>query len=64
MITRRNAALVLGGYLLARPAMAQPAASYPTPAPGRRAWAKELPVVRVGLLGGENDADRLTRVDA
>jgi phosphonate transport system substrate-binding protein len=64
MITRRNAALVLTGSLLARGASAQPAPSYPMPAPGRRAWAKDLPVVRVGLLGGENDADRLARVDA
>lgn len=33
------------------------------PAPGKRAWAAQLPVVRMGLLGGENDADRLARVD-
>jgi phosphonate transport system substrate-binding protein len=64
MIMRRTAALVLTGSLLARGASAQPAPSYPMPAPGRRAWAKDLPVVRVGLLGGENDADRLARVDA
>lgn len=28
---------------------------------GRRVWAAEVPVIRVGLLGGENDADRLKR---
>ena len=33
------------------------------PKPGKRDWAKEIPVMRIGLLGGENDADRLARVD-
>jgi len=33
------------------------------PKPGKRAWAAQVPVIRVGLLGGENDADRLQRVD-
>ncbi len=27
----------------------------------RRGWAEQVPVIRVGLLGGENDADRLKR---
>lgn len=31
------------------------------PAPGRRDWAAEVPVIRLGLLGGENNADRLAR---
>ena len=30
-------------------------------AEGRRAWAEQVPVIRIGLLGGENDADRLKR---
>src|SRR5262249_19310901 len=30
----------------------------------RRAWADQIPVIRMGLLGGENNADRLARVDA
>ena len=33
------------------------------PKPGKRDWAAQIPVMRVGLLGGENDADRLARVD-
>jgi phosphonate transport system substrate-binding protein len=31
------------------------------PTPGRRAWADKVPVIRIGLLGGENDTDRLAR---
>ncbi|MCX7933336.1 MAG: phosphate/phosphite/phosphonate ABC transporter substrate-binding protein [Rhodovarius sp.] len=31
------------------------------PAPGRRAWAVQVPQIRIGLLGGENEADRLGR---
>lgn len=31
------------------------------PAPGRRAWAAEVPQLRIGLIGGENEADRLGR---
>lgn len=31
------------------------------PAPGRRAWAAEVPQLRIGLIGGENEADRLSR---
>jgi phosphonate transport system substrate-binding protein len=58
MITRRGAAAGLGALLLARRAQAQE-----MPKPGQRDWAKEIPVMRVGLLGGENDADRLARVD-
>jgi len=33
------------------------------PEPGRRAWAEQVPVIRVGLMGGENEADRLGRFD-
>ncbi|GGG45328.1 phosphonate ABC transporter substrate-binding protein [Caldovatus sediminis] len=31
------------------------------PAPGRREWAAQVPQLRVGVLGGENEADRLGR---
>jgi phosphonate transport system substrate-binding protein len=31
------------------------------PAAGRRAWAAQVPVLRVGVLGGENESDRLGR---
>ncbi len=58
MITRRGAAIGLGAILLACPARAQE-----MPKPGKRDWAAQIPVMRVGLLGGENDADRLARVD-
>jgi phosphonate transport system substrate-binding protein len=33
------------------------------PEPGRRAWAEQVSVIRVGLMGGENEADRLGRFD-
>ena len=31
------------------------------PAAGERAWKAQVPQLRIGLLGGENEADRLTR---
>jgi phosphonate transport system substrate-binding protein len=49
--------------LLLGAAAALPAATaiaQPAPA-GRRAWASEVPQIRIGLLGGENEADRLGR---
>jgi phosphonate transport system substrate-binding protein len=58
MITRRGALMTAGALMLAPRASAQQ-----MPAAGKRDWAKELPTVRMGLLGGENDADRLARVD-
>jgi phosphonate transport system substrate-binding protein len=33
------------------------------PSPGRRAWAQQVPQLRIGLLGGENEADRLGRYE-
>ena len=33
------------------------------PATGKRAWAAQVPVIRIGLLGGENNADRLGRFE-
>ncbi|MCS6892645.1 MAG: phosphate/phosphite/phosphonate ABC transporter substrate-binding protein [Rhodovarius sp.] len=33
------------------------------PEPGRRAWAAQVPQIRIGLLGGENEADRLARFE-
>ncbi|WP_236020140.1 phosphate/phosphite/phosphonate ABC transporter substrate-binding protein [Sabulicella rubraurantiaca] len=33
------------------------------PEPGRRPWAAQVPQIRVGLTGGENEADRLARFD-
>lgn len=34
------------------------------PVPGRRPWADQVPQLRIGLLGGENEADRLGRFGA
>ncbi|MBN8928597.1 MAG: phosphonate ABC transporter substrate-binding protein [Rhodospirillales bacterium 69-11] len=62
MISRRK--LVAAGVAVAATARMGVARAQPAmPAPGKRAWAAQLPVVRMGLLGGENDADRLARVD-
>ena len=58
MITRRSAGMALGALLLTRAARAQD-----MPKPGKRDWAAQIPLIRMGLLGGENDADRLARVD-
>ena len=33
------------------------------PPAGKRPWAQQVPQLRVGLLGGENEADRLGRFD-
>ena len=58
MISRRHALLASAGLLsmggVARAEM---------PAAGKRAWASAVPTLRIGLLGGENDSDRLGRYD-
>ena len=59
MISRRGMLLGAGTLALARAASAEG-----MPAPGKRAWAAQIPTIRIGLLGGENDADRLGRYDA
>ena len=51
MFTRRAA--LLGGLTLPLAARAE----------GKPSWAAQVPVIRIGLLGGENDADRLARYD-
>ena len=33
------------------------------PAAGKRPWAQEAPQIRIGLMGGENETDRLARND-
>jgi len=58
MLSRR---LLLGAAaLLPASAFAQTS----MPAPGRRDWSTQVPQIRVGLLGGENEADRLGRFGA
>ena len=56
MLTRRGLALGLAALPFA-------ARAQQMPPPGKRAWADQVPVMRIGLLGGENDADRLARYD-
>lgn len=34
---------------------------HPMPERGRRAWAQQIPQLRIGILGGENEADRQAR---
>jgi phosphonate transport system substrate-binding protein len=58
MLTRRHGIAAAAASLIAGPALAQAPV---LPKPGKRAWAKDLPVIRMGMLGGENDADRLAR---
>jgi phosphonate transport system substrate-binding protein len=68
MIRRRH--LVAAGALLPLaahgqgrgPGGGQPAR--PMPAPGRRDWAAQVPQLRLGVLGGESESDRLGRYDA
>lgn len=59
MHTRR--ALLAAAALLPLAARARADDDRAMPAPGRRAWADKVPVIRIGLLGGENDTDRLAR---
>ncbi|UFN50487.1 phosphate/phosphite/phosphonate ABC transporter substrate-binding protein [Roseomonas sp. OT10] len=63
-----GAALALAGRDLTGSALAQPAArrtadGIPFPAAGRRDWAAQIPTLRIGISGGENEADRLGRYD-
>jgi len=55
MLTRRH------GLAIAAASLALPAAAQEMPAKGKRPWAAQLPQIRIGMLGGENDADRLAR---
>jgi len=72
MISRRLLGTGLAGASLA-PAFAQPVApgarrtadaATAMPATGRKAWAAQIPQLRIGLLGGENEADRMGRFGA
>jgi len=56
MFTRRQGLALAAAALTPLPALAQE-----MPARGKRAWAAQVPVIRIGILGGENDADRLAR---
>jgi phosphonate transport system substrate-binding protein len=73
MITRRTLAGLAAGAALT-PALASAQAAWTPrrtetftdgfPAAGRRPWAEQVPQLRVGLLGGENEADRMGRFGA
>jgi phosphonate transport system substrate-binding protein len=60
MLTRRS--LLAGAALAPFAASAQPMPQMP-PA-GRRPWVAQVTQIRLGLLGGENEADRLGRYEA
>jgi phosphonate transport system substrate-binding protein len=55
--------MAAGAMLLAGRASGQQTLPTQMPPTGKRDWAAQIPVIRMGLLGGENDADRLARVD-
>lgn len=68
--TRRGLGIVALGAAVARAQSSLPYhprrsadGHHPMPEPGRRAWADAVPQIRVGLMGGENEADRLARFD-
>lgn len=73
MITRRSLAGLAAGVMLTpglAAAQTQPVmrrtldAGTTFPAAGKRPWAEQVPQLRVGLLGGENESDRLGRFGA
>ncbi|WP_376098226.1 phosphate/phosphite/phosphonate ABC transporter substrate-binding protein [Roseomonas sp. CCTCC AB2023176] len=68
MITRRTlAGLAAGLPLLPAALRAQGTnadAPVAMPQPGRRPWADQVQTIRLGLLGGENEGDRLGRYEA
>jgi phosphonate transport system substrate-binding protein len=59
MLNRRT--FLAGAALMPAAALAQPAPQMPQA--GRRDWAQQVPQIRIGLLGGENEADRLGRYE-
>ncbi|MBC7635694.1 MAG: PhnD/SsuA/transferrin family substrate-binding protein, partial [Acetobacteraceae bacterium] len=59
MIHRRQLLAASAVLPFATTAMAQETRAMPKK--GKRPWAAQVPTIRMGLLGGENDADRLAR---
>jgi phosphonate transport system substrate-binding protein len=59
MLSRRS--LIAATALAPLGAAAQQAQMPPV---GRRPWAAQVPQIRIGLMGGENEGDRLGRYDA
>ena len=64
MITRRfmsaGAAVLAASSILPRLARAD---APPFPSAGKRDWSAKIPTLRIGVLGGENDSDRLGRYE-
>lgn len=65
MIARRHLVGLAAGLTLvpAVAARAQQQEAPSMPQPGRRPWAQQVSQIRLGLLGGENEADRLGRYE-
>ena len=63
MLSRRQMLLTTGAGL-AMPAFAYADEDRSLPKKGKRAWAAQVPTIHLGMLGGENDADRLARYGA
>lgn len=60
----RRRSLLAATALLPLAARAQTNPPPAMPARGRRPWAEQLPQIRIGILGGENEADRIGRYGA
>lgn len=62
---RRHLLALAAALPAAGPALAQqPADPTTMPAPGKRDWAAQVPTIRIGVLGGESESDRLGRYGA
>ena len=70
MINRRSmlhatAGIAIAGIAIAGIAMTGGVrAQTAMPPKGKREWSAQVPTLRIGLLGGENDSDRLGRYDS
>ncbi len=50
MITRRSLAALAAGSLMLPAGLRAQGAATPMPSPGKRAWAAQVPQIRIGLL--------------
>ncbi|MGK7861802.1 phosphate/phosphite/phosphonate ABC transporter substrate-binding protein [Falsiroseomonas sp. E2-1-a4] len=63
MLIRRRALIAAAAVSPLAPLAAR-AQAPAMPEKGRRPWAEQLPQIRIGILGGENEADRIGRYGA